>query len=118
MGNDRARSDMESGMTFEEATKTLERVSHPFMLIVLERDSAYPSQGRVFLRIAHKCQDSQTMEWCIQNRRCVFLGLDWMDEARFIDYVWSTVRNAHVHEDGEFFKVDGRAIHDPHASQL
>lgn len=106
--------------TFEDAVKTLERVSHPFMLFELERPPYVPPLGKwgagpwsTRLKIAHKCVDSATMRPIIFMRMRP-IRLVQPSEKDFLEQVWRAVRSAHEHEAGEFFKVDGQAIHHPH----
>lgn len=109
-------------MDYEEARAIVDRISHPFMLFVLERcepfDNLAPGHGDLAtLRIAHKCADSKTLEPIIINRTRKFV-LRHADESTLVDEVWRCVKNASLHEAGEYFKYEGKLIHDPHGVVL
>lgn len=108
-------------MKYDEAVAVLDRITHPHMLFTLEKagpfDSLAPDYGHVKLRIAHKTVDSATMEPIIINRTRQMTILH-ADEQAFVDEVWRCVKNAMIHEAGEFFRYKGTAIHHPHGSNL
>jgi hypothetical protein len=71
------------------------------------------------LRITIKTPDSNNpeMDVLISHTDAIPLStLLTMDFDRFVQWVHTRVRIMEIHEMGEFFRVDGRMIADPHAN--
>lgn len=105
-------------MKYEEARAVVDRISHPFMLFVLEKHPVFGVNADddlylAKLRISHKCFDSRTLEPILINRTTT-LHLLHATEERLVDAVWGCVRRAADHEAGEYFQYKGVAIHFPH----
>lgn len=106
-------------MTFDEARAIVDRVSHPFMLFTLERvgDEFFPAPAGYLhakLRISHKCADAATLQPIVINRGRRLMLHERTTESELVDEVWRCVKNAALHEAGEYFKYKGKAIHFPH----
>jgi len=107
------------GLAYEQACKALDRISCHNMLFVLEKPRFDLMPDHCRLLIEHKTIDSETMEPIIIKRSRMFQSLEYIrDEDEFIEIVWRCVMSAAVHEVGEFFKVNGKAIHHPHGKEL
>lgn len=109
-------------MTYKEACVVVDRVSHPFMLFTLERVPneffpAPPGHFNVVLRISHKCSDAKTLDPIVINRSRKLVVHERMTEEALVDEVWRCVKNATLHEAGEYFKYKGIAMHDPHEAR-
>lgn len=106
-------------MTYDEARDIVDKISHPFMLFTLESrsDEFYPAPNGcllVDLRISHKCADARTLEHIIINRSRRMIIQEWTTEEHVVDEIWRCVKNAALHEAGEYFKYKGVVVHDPH----
>ncbi len=108
----------EDQVNFEEARSIVDRISHPFMLFVLEKcfpyDDLAPGWNKIVqLRIAHKCADAKTLEPVIITRTTK-MHLMGATEESMVNEVWRAVQRASAHEAGEYFKFRGVDIYNPH----
>lgn len=104
----------------EEAREVVNRVSCHGMLFTLEdREFSIPSRGtRLTLVIHHKTLDSETLEPVVLRRTRTLLPLEHLSEESLLEQVWYSVKQAYLHEAGEFFRIGGAAIHHPHGKEL
>ena len=102
-------------MTLEEVQAALARVRFHGMELAISESEAY--FRHFHFRIVHAVLDADTL---VPTKIVTSIWVEkriFFDEADFLKWVWHQVRQRVLHEAGEFFKIDGKRVHDPHASE-
>lgn len=105
-------------MNLAEAQAAIARVSfHGMKFYVNHRDDTLMEADRrlFYFVIEHDVTDAATLKPTTIYTRFVEPTDAFPDAERLLHFIWMNVKLRVLHEAGEFFLIDGKRAHDPHA---